>query len=428
MTPRSVLSHLQALSRDARGSVAIQIGILMIVLIGMASLGIETGTLYLHQRRMQAAADAAAVSAARARATGRPADYRTEAAAVASTFGYTAGVDGTTVTVHSPPEHGPHSGDDKAVAVIVSQRQSPGLARPFYTRDFVVGARAVASVGGGPAYCVLQLDPDAHAGFSMNHGARVTLENCGVAVDSGDRHALYLENGSRLDAPEVSVVGDAALGNGAGIDPAEALARGQPSVPDPYAGVPVPAYSGCGNGDGRTYNHGDWVLTPGVFCNGVRFRNAARVTLQPGLYVVDRGTFEVDGGARLTGDGVTIVLTSRDGEHPATVDIAAGAEIALTAPATGPTAGIVFFGDRLRPGDHDVNSFKGGASLDVAGAIYFPTAAVAFENGANNSAACTQLIAATIDLEGGSRLRNTCPLGVLPIVGGAGGGASELVE
>ncbi len=51
----------------------------------MASLGIETGTLYLDQRKMQAAADAAAVSAAMARATGRPADFRVEAKAVAST-------------------------------------------------------------------------------------------------------------------------------------------------------------------------------------------------------------------------------------------------------------------------------------------------------------------------------------------------------
>lgn len=425
----ALFRFLRMLWRDERGSVAIHIGIVMIVLIGMASLGIETGTLYLSQRGMQAAADAAAVSAAVARATGRPSDFRTEAKAVASSFGYADGVDGTTITVNSPPAHGNHLGDDKAVEVIVSQTQTLSLARAFRSGDFEVGARAVASVGGGPAYCVLQLDAGASKGFNMSNGARVTLDDCGVAVNSADRHALYMSGGSRLYTPKVSVVGDASVSNGARIDPDDALETSQPAVPDPYADVAVPSYSGCGNGTSKTYNWGTWVLTPGVFCDGVRFRNAANVTMQPGVYVIDGGTFEVGGGVKMSGDGVTIVLTNSKGSEPATVEIGNGADVELTAPTTGATAGLVFFGDRLEPGKHDVNTFGGGASITVVGAIYFPTAAVELENGASNASACTQLIAATIELKGGSRFRNNCPPGVSPIVGGSGsGGASQLVE
>lgn len=429
MTTASVLRHIRASLRDERGSVAIHIGLMMIVLIGMGSLGIETGTLYLDQRKMQAAADAAAVSAAVARATGRPSDFRVEAKAVASSFGFTDGVDGTTIAINSPPARGPNMANSAAVEVIVGQPQELALAKVFRSDTFDVGARAVATVGGGPSYCVLQLDPHARSGFTMNNGATVTLDECGVAVNSDDRRAFSMSGGARLYTPKVSVVGDASVSNGARINPDDALETQQPAVSDPYADVAVPPYSGCSNGEGRTYNWGNWVLTPGVYCDGVRFRNAANVTMKPGIYFIDRGTFEVGGGVKLSGIGVTIVLTSREGEHPATIDIGNGADVELTAPTTGPTAGIVFFGDRLKPDDHDMNTFGGGASITLVGAIYFPRGAVTMENGASNTSDCTQLIAATIELKGGSRFRNNCPQGVSPIVGGAGGGgASRLVE
>ena len=141
------------------------------------------------------------------------------------------------------------------------------------------------------------------------------------------------------------------------ISTGEALETHQPAASDPYADVAVPSYSGCGNGTNVAYNWGNWVLTPGVYCNGVSFQNSANVTMQPGVYFVDRGTFLVGGGASLTGTGVTIVLTSSNGTPPATIDIGNGAKVELTAPITGPTAGIVFFGDRLTPGSSDMNIF-----------------------------------------------------------------------
>ena len=428
MIPPPVQRHIRASLRDERGSVAVHIGLMMIVLIGMAALGIEVGSLYLAQRRMQAAADAAAVSAAMARATGRPADFRIEAKAVASTFGYINGVNGTTITVNSPPARGPNSANLAAIEVIVSQPQELALIKVYRSGTFDVGARAVATVGGGPAFCMLQLDGSASRGFTMSNGATVTLDDCGVAVDSDDRWALYMSGGARLNTPKVSVVGDASVSNGARINPGDALETQQPAVSDPYANVAVPSYSGCGNGTNKTYNWGTWIMTPGVYCNGVTIQNAARVTMQPGIYIIDRGTFTIGGGATLTGNGVTIILTSREGGHAATVDIGNGSSVSLTAPTTGATAGLVFFGDRIKPEDNDVNYFRGGASITIVGAIYFPRQAVQFENGASNSSACTQLIAATIEMQGGSRFRNNCPPGVSPIVGGSGGGASQLVE
>lgn len=428
---RWVVRMLRGLSlrHDVRGSVAIHIAIVSTVLIGMASLGIETGVLFLKQRNMQAAADAAAFSAALARASGKPADFRVEARAVAAAYGYVDGKGGTTVTVNAPPNSGPNSANAKAVEVIVGQPQEVSLMRAYRAGEVRVGARAVATVGGGPSYCMLQLDTDARRGFEMDNGARATLENCGIAVNSGDRHAFSMSGGARLYTNKVSVVGRASVSNGARIDPEDALVTDQPAVSDPYADVKSPGFHGCDQGKERTYNWGDWVMWPGVYCEGVTLRNAARVTMKPGLYIIDRGTFEVEGGTVLNGQGVTIILTSSEGEHPATVDIGGGATVNLSAPTSGDMAGVVFFGDRLKPDGHDMNQFRGGADITLTGAVYFPRAAVTFENGAGNASTCTQLIAATIELKGGSKFRSNCPTGVRPISGGAGaGGASQLVE
>lgn len=407
---------------DERGSVAIHIAIMMVVIIGMAALGIEIGFVLLKHREMQSAADGAAISGATALNAGVPADFRTEALAVAAAGGFVNGVDGATVTINSPPVSGSQAGNSNAVEVIVSQPQTLSLISLFRSGLFDVGARAVATIGGSSS-CVLQLDGSASRAVEINNGAHVTLDQCNMAINSGASVALDMRGGAHLSAPTVSVVGGASVSNGAHVDPKDALKTGQSAVPDPYANVAIPSYYGCGNGDGRTYNYGNWTLMPGVFCNGVSFQNAANVTMMPGVYIIDRGTFLVGGGTKLTGDGVTIVLTSSTGSNYATIDIGNGAHVSLAAPTTGPTAGLVFFGDRRAPAGND-NVFQGGVAANLVGAIYFPSQHVTWNNGSGNTSQCTELIAGTIDFEGGAKFQNNCPAGVKPI----GGGRSKLVE
>ena len=60
-------------------------------------------------------------------------------------------------------------------------------------------------------------------------------------------------------------------------------------------------------------------LNPGVWCNGVSFTNDAQIKLNPGVYYVNGGNFNVGGAVVMKGTGVTIVLTgtASDGyTHP----------------------------------------------------------------------------------------------------------------
>jgi hypothetical protein len=405
----SALGRRFRLSR--RGSVAILMGLVLPVVIGTASLGAEITFLLFKHRQMQSVADAAALSGATAIKTGYP-GFAVEARAITASLGFQDQTNGVTITPNNPPASGPNVGNSSAVEVIVSQPQTLFLVTLFRSGLFNVVARAVAIAGTGPD-CVLQLNGSSTLGVTISNGADVNLTNCGVAVDSTGSPALSVTGGAVLNTQSVSTSGSTATSNGGTINATNGIKNSQPAVPDPYAGVAMPSYSGC-TFNNKVLASGTWTLTPGVYCNGLSLGNGGTVTMNPGVYFINQGTFSVQGGVTLTGTGVTIVLTSSTGSGYATANIANGTNVTLSAPTTGATAGIVFFGDRSAPATN-VENFGGGATISVNGALYFPTQEVIFQNGVGNSSACTQLIAGTIQFMGGSNFQDNCPAGVAAI-------------
>jgi hypothetical protein len=133
----------------------------------------------------------------------------------------------------------------------------------------------------------------------------------------------------------------------------------------------------------------------------------ANVTLNPGLYFIDRGNFSVNGNASIQGTGVTLVFTSSTMTDWPTATINGGAIVNLIAPSSGPTAGIVMYGDRNIPLGTSFK-FTGGGTQYLGGAIYFPTGAVSFAGGAGTTTSCTQLIADTVTFNGNSNFAINC--------------------
>jgi hypothetical protein len=395
-----------------------------IIIMGFVSLATEVGYILLVQREMQSAADSAAVSGATALTRGTPANYQVEAQAVASASGFTNGSSGTVVTVSSPPTDGSHAGVTGAVEVVISRPQTVSLMSLFGQSSINVGVRGVATVGSGSG-CALQLLSGASVGVSVSNGAVVNLTSCGLGSNSTSSTAVSITGGAVVNAETVSVVGGASLSNGGSINPSSGLKTAQPAVTDPYAGVTVPTYSGCSNGTGKSYGYSATVqtLNPGVWCNGVSFTSSAQISLNPGVYIVNQGNFNVGGAVVMNGVGVTIVLTSSTGSNYANVTIGNGASVTLSAPTSGATAGLVFFGDRNAPASNS-NSLQGGSTLALTGVMYFPSQLVIFSNGTSNPSGCTELIAGTMQFTGGATFSNNCAGGVLPL----NGGASLLVE
>ncbi|HVA63625.1 MAG TPA: hypothetical protein VNF74_07865, partial [Terriglobales bacterium] len=323
------------------------------------------------------------------------------------------------------------------VEVSISQPQTVALISLFTQTAFVVGASAVAQVGSGGTYCVLALDTGNDTSVTISNGAAPTMNNCGLAANSAGSQAISVSGGARLTALAVAAVGTISITNGGSIVASGGYKSAQPAVTNPYAGTALPTPSG-GTYNSVSLNHcnatvkgkpnpacpgGVQTLTPGLYNNGLTMGNDAVVTMTPGTYIIDGGTFTVGGDVKLTGTGVTIVLTG-SGSKYATVNIGNGATVTLSAPTSGDMSGLLFFQDPDAP-TSGTNNFQGGAVETLTGALYFPSQTVIYSNGTNSSSPCTEVVAWHIQFVGGSVFNSNCgTAGTKPV----GGGPSVLVE
>lgn len=412
--------------RSRRGSVAILFGVMLTVLIGFVALGTEVGYAMYKQRQMQSAASAAAISGATAYMTGYPTDPTVEARAVAAAGGFVNGVSSATVTVNRPPLNGSYAGVASAVEVIVGQPQTLPMSGIFITSPWTVNARAVATVGSSASDCVLQLDASSTASLSVSNGATIALNQCGLAVNANGANALTVAYGSKITARSVTVVGQI-TDPGSGITVTNGKNSLQSAVTNPYSGTATPVASTCqsqitGNPP-HVLGYQNPTVAAGTYCGGLTIDSGGSVTMSPGVYIINGGTFSVQGGTTVTGTGVTIVLTG-SGSNYANASVGNGTAVTLSAPTTGATAGLVFLQDPKAPTSGS-SSFQGGSTLQLTGALYFPTQTVLYANGASAGSTCTQLIAYDIQFAGGASFNSNCAnTGVQTI----GASPSRLVE
>ena len=407
--------------RDKSGNYSIIIGLASPVILGMVALGTEAGLWYYKHQSMQSAADSSAVSAAVAfSAQGSTADITAQADSVAAAYGFTAGSSSVTVTVNRPPQSGSYTAQIAAVEVIIQQPQSRLFSAVVTSAPLTILARAVALGNNGGKACVLALDATASGAGSVQGNAPIVLNSCSLADNSNDPTALTVGGSGSISALSVSVAGG--ISGASSITTTQGIATGQIPTKDPYASTYLPPFSGC---DQHNFTAKKTVtISPGVYCGGINLNAGANVTLDPGVYYLDQGSLSVNGGATMTGTGVTLVFTSSTGSNYATANINGGATINLTAPTSGPLAGIVFYGDPNMPVGTSFK-FEGGAAQVLTGAVYLPKGAVSFAGGASTTTGCTQLIGDTINFTGSSNFAINCSgYGTKPI----GSALAQLVE
>jgi Flp pilus assembly protein TadG len=409
--------------RDRSGTYAVMFGLIAPVFIGTLALGSETGLWYATQTKMQGAADASAISAAIG-LNGGDTNVTLEANATAASDGFVNGSKGTVVTVNKPPLSGPNVGNPGAVEVIIKQPQALLFSSLFLNSPVVVQARAVAGV---VPPCVLALSQtplvSLVTGIAAAALANVLADQCTVADNSPGVVALTAALLSSITAQKVKVVGGF-LGLLGTVTPTPVNA---PATPDPFAGTTVPDISGlpCNPYSFSTYGNitGTVTLSPGRYCNGLTVSGTGNVTLSPGTYYMD-GAGIVGGpglsvllGGTLTGTGVTIVLTSSSSLVNLPGLSLLGA-VNLTAPSSGPYAGLVVFEDRptvlgVLPGPG--LTFAGGAAANLIGTIYAPHSVVTYAlGGPAHTGQCTRLIADTIAFAAGGSSFSNCAVTLGP--------------
>ncbi|WP_083632547.1 pilus assembly protein TadG-related protein [Bradyrhizobium sp. NAS96.2] len=388
---------LKRFARDRSGSYAIIIALLMPVLVGTAGLGTEVAWWFYKHKNMMSAADSAAVSAATAGT-----NLVTEANAVTTFYGYANGIGNVTVTVNQPPSTGSFASSPQAVEVIISQPQARLLSALFGSGAVPVTARAVAlgNVGTG---CVLALDPTANPAVTVKGNTQLNLINCNLYDDSNGSSALNVSGTATISAAMVGVVGG--VSGTSSITATNGIRTGIRAIGDPYANVTPTMPTWCDYSN-KFNVKGTTTLSPGSYCGDISVAAGATLTFNPGIYYFNGANLSVAGNATITGTGVTLVFTGSSGNW-GTATIGSNANVSLTAPTSGTTAGIAIYGDRRMPVGSSFN-LTGGGTQNLQGAVYLPKAALSFSGGNGTSTTCTQIIADTISIVGNSNVQVNC--------------------
>ena len=259
---------------------------------------------------------------------------------------------------------------------------------------------------------MIALEPTTAVGITMSGSSTVNM-GCGMATNSKSSNAVSAGGSSTITATPIAAVGTVVPSSNYTGD--TVFRSHQIPQVDPFASLPDPDLSGksC-NTQVNIGPHDSQELSPGAdgtLClKSVDIKGTLK--LNAGIYYVDGGTFSVGSLGKLTGEGVTIILTSKTAAtNPssiATVDMNANAEVSLSAPQTGTYAGVIFYQDR-RALDNTTNKVNGNSNSFYQGALYFPKQEVRFNGTAGMSTDCVQIVGRRVVFLGNSSIDNVCP-------------------
>lgn len=213
--------------------------------------------------------------------------------------------------------------------------------------------------------CALTLDPGATQTFQLTQTARLVANKCQVYANSTSSSSISAIGSSLLESERACSAGGV---NGGAANFSPMPTTGCPPFADPLSSRPPPSTGAC---DASTTNlriNGQvTTLYPGTYCSGISIGRNAVVTFSPGEYVIKGGRLSVGGGATISGDGVGMFFT--DG---ADFTFDAASTVSLTAPVTGPLAGILFYQDRSEPALKTTFQIYSDNAQTLVGTIYLP--------------------------------------------------------
>ena len=433
MTLRSLKSRFRstaAFVSRKEGSAAIVMAILVPVLIGGFAFASEVSYWHVTKRRVQNAADTAAFAAGTQVRSGLQ-NSVIEAAAedVASTSGFNGGA--ANLTLEFPPSSAPNPAADGVnpngrtdyVYVILNETVNRNFTRFFNHGETtkVVQAAALAKISNGRPACILAMHPSASGAISTGGSTTVNLNGCDIASNSISPTAITSTgNGSSVTADCISAVGNVAVNSTYHLTCPSPIANA-PLTADPYAYRGAPQMTNCTstNTFGQFPNQGSGSQRCYTGNGGTISTSANTTTLASNVtYVFENtssnaATFTTNGNKSIVGTNVTLYFKGKWN-----IDFQGNTSLAITAPTTGPYAGIAIFGDR----QNQVNFNNTGNNAGrIVGAIYSPNVAsqITYSGSttAYSSGQCTQVIGGKVTFWGNSNFTTNCAnSGTTPIL------------
>ena len=447
-----------------RGSVTLVAAVSMVGLLGFTGMAIDVGYLQWTQVGIQVADDGAALAGVIELDNGNTV-LSTAGQNAAAMNGFTNGVNGATVTLHSPPLQGTMQGDSNAVEAIVKQGTSTYFMQMFNVKTVSVGGYAAGTFASGSssgttgagssAGCVYVLDTASGDSQVMNVQGSSPTFNCGVVVESPNSQAVYLSGALTVTigtgyslgvvGPSSCTAAQPATQANCGIDYTsnqdyicstgsstctaahEPTANGISNPGDPLTNISVPSFGSTF----ATKKYWDMnsaptgnSLSPGIYCGGLSIGNTggATYTLNAGTYIIAGGTLQFNSTGTVAGSGVTFYLTSPADVASTTgtscssslvtptsttiaqLNINGQPNVTLSAPATGATSGIpgiLFFENRSSTTDN-APQIVGNSTTSLNGAMYFKNSTLTFSGVNGSNTGYMMIVVKKLNINGSS--------------------------
>ncbi len=396
---RALQRCFRSVIRDDHASVTPILALVMIVATAGGALAVDLARAYAFRQQLQIAADAAVLAAAINLPDLEAA--RNAAKAYAAKNG-----DGLPLVVaDSDIEFGQWS---PAAQKIVKDELAPSAIRvtlrlakdrgnavsTIFAAVFgheTMDVAASASAGKRGATCVIALDPTAASALSITGTSSLDAPDCAVQVNSRASNALSIVGKGSLTASSICVAGDDSITGAAHVSPEPTTYC--PQQLDPLAALAPPEFDACDHTN-KSFKKVTTTLSPGVYCGGLDVGTKSDITLQPGVYVIKDGAFSIKSDGAVSGQEVMIYLTGPG----AILDFKAKSDVSLTAPSSGPHAGILIFQDRNFGGTH---SWKSKVPNELHGTIYLPSGDLSSksDNAMTPLDSCNVLIANSIEFQ-----------------------------
>jgi hypothetical protein len=303
--------------RRRRGAVIVWVAVSMIALLGCVGLALDTARVLLVAHELQTAADAGALAGAQfvrtdavlamlsARSTTEANDAEGDAILLPDNPGNDPG--GKVVLGRFDRETRTFTATltaPNAVKVIACRTTAQNGALPlifgpiFNVADANVKRQAIAMIGGGTGAGLIALNKTDRAALSISGTVTLEVDGGAIQVDSIDSRAIDTNGGPTINAPEINVVGDAAISSNTiysgDVNP------NSPYVPDPLAYLTAPNWEAMTDYGGVSVTGSsakEVQLEPGYYPQGISMtNNFGTLRLAPGIYVLDGPGLKVTGG------------------------------------------------------------------------------------------------------------------------------------
>lgn len=228
---------------------------------------------------------------------------------------------------------------DRSVTVAISAKVVLRFIRLGGTVGYGINSKAVARAGSSSVICLLALG-DGSVNLGVSNG-KVTANKCNTHSNSKASDGLVAEGLGTISSKVICTSGGY-VGAKNAFDPAPATDC--PVAADPLASRMAPSDTKCDFTNFKV-EIGLQTLRPGVYCGGLVIDKPTRVRMMHGTYVMKDGPLVLTNGASLNMVDAAVYLTGKDSvlyfDYTSSLD--------LSAPVSGPLAGILFFEDRNAP-------------------------------------------------------------------------------